>query len=113
MPTTGFIIRTPRRSFRTEIKVKRFAEAVAAVHKKHGASAPLPVGDLSYLGGGRMWPYRSHRDSRVIDVGYYFKDGEPRRCFKRARPKSLDAARTWTLFKTLLASGDLAPILVV
>ena len=111
-PTTGFTIRTPRRSFGTEITVKRFAEAVAAVRKKHGPSAKLPVGDLSYLGGGRMRPHRSHRDGRDIDVGYYFKDGEPRKWFKRARPESLDAARTWTLFKTMLDSGDLEYIFV-
>ena len=38
--------------------------------------APLEVRDLSREGGGRLWPHKSHRNGRDVDVGIYVYNDE-------------------------------------
>ncbi|MFT5430466.1 MAG: murein endopeptidase [Myxococcota bacterium] len=109
---SGFTVRTPKRAYGTKKAIRLFKKAVASVRKKFRKTATLPVGDLSYRGGGRMRPHRSHRDGRDMDVGYYFKDGRSRNWFAKARAKTLDVPRTWALFKALIATREVEFIFV-
>jgi len=102
----GFRTRTDKRSYGTATAVKVFTEAVAAVRHAHPKAVDLPVGDLSYRGGGRMRPHRSHRDGRDMDVGYYFRDGRQRTHLAKVRAKTLDAKLTWALFDAMLKTGE-------
>lgn len=108
----GLWVRSPKRSFGTRKTVTLFRRAVQKVRKRFPGTAELMVGDLSYRGGGRMRPHRSHRDGRDIDAAYWLRDGRPRRWFARARYKTLDVARTWALFETLIATGEVEYIFV-
>lgn len=108
----GLRVRNSKRAFGTRTAVDVIANSVQVVLKQHPKTVDLPVGDLSWRGGGRMRPHRSHRDGRDIDVGYYFNDGKQRRHFRKANRKSLDAARTWALFQAMLDTGTVEYIFV-
>jgi murein endopeptidase len=105
-------VRKAERAFGTPKAVHLFKQAVWAVHKEFGGAHRLPVGDLSYRGGGPIKPHRSHRDGRDIDVGYYFKDGRFRKWFGKPKTAHLDVARQWALFKTLIDTGEVEYLFV-
>ena len=70
---------SPKRAFGHSHTLELFRRGVRAVVEAFKDTPALPVGDVSYRGGGRMRPHRSHKDGRDIDAGYYFKDGRARR----------------------------------
>lgn len=98
------MITRPKRNWGTQETVNAIRTAVAAVHAKHGESQKLVVGDLSLPGGGRFPPHKSHQSGRDADIGYYFKDIEPTGLM-RARPGTIDPARSWTFLESLLKDG--------
>ena len=101
----GIVVRNGVRAWGTERAVRVFAQAVETVRTRFAGTVDLPVGDLSYRGGGKMRPHRSHRDGRDIDVGYYLNNGRGPRFYK-ATSKTIDVERTWALFKSMLQTRE-------
>lgn len=91
-----------RSNYGTDETVRAIARAVDAVQRRHPGGHPLVVGDISRRQGGPFRPHKSHQSGRDADIGYYFRDGAPE-ALKRATPRTLDVARTWTFLESLLA----------
>lgn len=122
----GIYIRKPIRAFGTENTVRLFRAAALEVRETFPNTPVVVVGDLSYRGGGRMRPHRSHRDGRDIDVSYYLERDRPpiagllpgtegarhRRHFARARASTLDVPRTWALLHHMLQTDEVEYIFV-
>jgi len=94
-------------NFGTEELVTVISKAVAAVNARFPNTPVMTVGDLSREGGGFLSGHQSHQAGRDADLGFYMADGRARRTFEVATPKSIDAARMWTLLEAMLASGEL------
>ncbi len=117
-PNAGWLVRAERlpgtkriktrshTNYGTEEAVVAISDAVDAVHAKFPKTSRLFVGDLSGKGGGRLKRHLSHQSGRDADIGYFFKKDQPDR-FKRARAKSLDAARTWVMLESMLADDKI------
>jgi len=113
-PNAGWLVRAERlvqsariksrshTNYGTEECVHAIEAAVDAVHAKHPKTPRLFVGDISGKGGGRLKRHLSHQSGRDVDIGYYFKKDQPDR-FVKARARTLDVARTWTLLESMLA----------
>ena len=108
----GVWVRNPKRAFGRKATIDLFLAAVETVRTTFSGTPDLMVGDISFQHGGRMRPHRSHRDGRDIDAGFYFRNGRARRYFAKPRGRSLDLARTWTLFNALIATGQVEFIFV-
>ncbi len=108
----GVHVRVAERAYGTEKAIRLFKQAVAKVKVAIPGTPDLMVGDLSFHGGGRMKPHRSHRDGRDMDVSYYFKDGKARKWFERATLKNLDVKRTWAFISALLDTGEVQYIFI-
>jgi murein endopeptidase len=91
-----------RSNYGTDETVRAIAAAVDAVQRRHPGGHPLVVGDISRRQGGPFRPHKSHQSGRDADIGYYFREGAPAG-LKRATPRTLDVARTWTFLESLLA----------
>ena len=94
-------------NFGTQELVTVISRAVAAVNARFPKTPVLTVGDLSREGGGFLSGHQSHQAGRDADLGFYMADGRARRTFEKATPKSIDAARMWTLLEAMLDSGEL------
>ncbi len=102
LPSNDRVMSRRRRNFGTPEMVNAILLGVNAVHRKHGSSHRIYVGDLSWKDGGRLSRHKSHQSGRDADIGYYFKRGKNQKCLARATRSTLDAGRTWTFIQTLL-----------
>ncbi len=98
-------------NYATEEAIEAIQTAVDAVHGAHPNTQQLFVGDLSRKGGGRLKRHLSHQSGRDADISYFFKGTQPG-VFKKATPRSIDLARTWTFIESLVAD-DKVEILFV
>lgn len=64
----------------------------------------LRVGDISRRRGGYLRPHRSHQSGCDADVGYYYKGDQG--WYTKATEDNLDLERNWTLFRALMAGGN-------
>jgi hypothetical protein len=85
--------------------VDMLREAAAVVQQQSPMAPRLLIGDLSKEGGGCLPPHKSHRGGLDVDVGYYFRGAYEPRYLVDARPRTIDADRSWQLLKALLLSG--------
>ena len=90
----------------------RTLEALGAALAEAFPGSVLVVGDISWEGGGRFPPHKSHREGLDADLGL-FRTGEPWKLrFTNTGPDELDAERTWWLVHRLIESGRVERILV-
>ena len=108
----GIDVQNEERAYGLGKTVRLLAHAVGEVRRRFALTPDVVVGDLSFRGGGRMRPHRSHRRGLDADVGYYFKDGRPRRWFIAPKGKELDVARQWALFEALIKTGEVEYLFV-
>jgi penicillin-insensitive murein endopeptidase len=84
--------------------------AISAVNRAFPDTPPLHVGHISGPRGGPLSPHKSHQSGRDVDLAYYYmNDG---RWYQRATEANLDAARTWTLIRTLVTETDVEFFLI-
>ena len=105
-------VRNDKKAFGTQKAIRLFRAAVWKVRRQFKNTHRVPVGNLSYRGGGPIKPHRSHKDGRDVDAGYYFKDGRFRKWFGKPKQAHLDVARQWALFKHLINTGEVEFIFV-
>lgn len=100
----GFFIRDPRRSWGTELTVRRLKETAAAYAKRFPEAPPIRYCDLSRRWGGRFRPHVSHRTGRDVDIDLILK--RPRKTWVKASGSMIHAERMWFFVSSLVASGD-------
>ncbi len=82
-------------------------QAGAAVHREHGDSPKLHIGDISLRDGGPFPPHWSHQSGCDVDLGYYLRKKHDHTTMGLATRRKLDVARTWTFLESLLLSGNI------
>ena len=86
--------------------------AFRAYGETHPDGPDIRLGEISRRTGGRVKPHVSHRSGRDVDIGYVMKPSplDEEHYWRRASAKTLDAAKTWTLIKSLIATGQVQRI---
>lgn len=98
-------------SWATDETIGFIVNAIEAVEARYPGSPRLVIGDLSNPRGGRIDRHRSHQTGRDADLGLYYRSGEPT-TFRAARPKDLDAERTWAFVRALITESDVERIFI-
>jgi penicillin-insensitive murein endopeptidase len=104
-------LRDPRESWATDETIGFVITAIEAVEARYPGSPRLVIGDLSNPDGGRIDRHRSHQAGRDADIGLYYRAGTAQD-FRTARPKELDATRTWALVRALVTDTDIERIFI-
>lgn len=112
---SGYWVRTAGRSWAANKTIRLLTKVLPRVKKRWPKAPELMVGDLSREGGGHFPPHASHQNGLDVDIAYYHlkakKKKHPRH-FKVATPSTLDAKKTWYLFKAFLDTGEVDYIFV-
>jgi murein endopeptidase len=97
-----FKVRNPKRSYGTKQAIHTLKVA-AERFSKRAPGTSIRVGDMSWLGGGRMRPHASHRKGLDVDLGYFRKaTAQVPYFFYHTTHKTVDAVRTWALVEELM-----------
>ncbi len=116
----GYWVRNDKRSWGANKTIRLLTKVLPRVKKRWPKSPDLMVGDLSHKGGGHMRPHASHQNGLDADIAYYHlsnKKGKKRKRsrrshFKVATGATLDARKTWYLFKAFMDTGEVDYIFV-
>lgn len=100
----GYRVRNPVRAWGTAKTVRLLSEVLPVVARELPGTHDLRVGDLSWRGGGKIRPHRSHRKGLDADVSYFTLGDRPDYWLIQTTTRDLDLARTWRLVKALLAT---------
>jgi penicillin-insensitive murein endopeptidase len=101
----------PDNAWATAETVASLKHALEVAYERLPAGTPKAyVGDLSSRWGGPLPPHRSHQSGRDVDIGYFRVD--PENWFANASARTLDAARTWVLVRTLVTQTDVEVIFI-
>jgi penicillin-insensitive murein endopeptidase len=98
-------------SWATDETIEFIVNAIESVEARYPGSPRLVIGDLSNPQGGRIDRHRSHQAGRDADLGFYYRTGESLG-FRSARPKDLDAPRTWAFVRALVTESDVDRIFI-
>lgn len=97
---------------------KNTIAALLTAFRAYGTTHPdgpqIRLGEISRRTGGRVQPHVSHRSGRDVDIGYVMKPSplDEEHYWRRATAKTMDAAKTWTLVKELIATGQVQRIFI-
>lgn len=117
----GYWVRSQKKSWADNKTVRILTKVLPRVRRRWPKSPDIMVGDLSLEGGGRMRPHASHQNGLDADIAYYHKTDRKKKrpkkgykikSFKVATAKTLDARKTWFLFKALMDTGEVDYIFV-
>lgn len=109
----GLQVRSKARAYGTE-RTTRLIRAALADVKARWPDAPQAIaGDLSQRGGGRIRPHASHQSGRDADISYYYRGNVQLPNLYPITYETLDAVKTWHLFKTLIDTGKVEYIFAV
>ncbi len=101
----GYVRKHPHTAWGTRQTVDTLRAILAQVHRRFPHAPPLVVGDLSRKWGGRFRPHVSHKWGNDVDIGIPLTVDAPTDRFTRARPSTMDMARTWELIRAAIATG--------
>jgi penicillin-insensitive murein endopeptidase len=104
-------LREPDEAWATDETIGFIVTAIEAVEARYPGSPRLVIGDLSHPRGGRIDRHRSHQAGRDADIGFYYRRGEAD-TFRAARPKDIDAARSWAFVRALVTETDVERIFI-
>jgi penicillin-insensitive murein endopeptidase len=99
-------LREASETWATDETIDFVMAAIETVEARYPGSPRVVIGALSHAGGGRLDRHRSHQAGRDADIGFYYRGGEAD-TFRIARPRDLDAARTWALVRALVTETDI------
>lgn len=103
--TVDLRLRRPHLAWGKPLLVEMLRVAAEVVQNQSPLAPKLLIGDLSKEGGGCLPPHKSHRGGLDVDVGYYFRGAFEAPHLVDARPRTIDADRSWQLLKALLLTG--------
>jgi penicillin-insensitive murein endopeptidase len=95
----------------TQETIDAIRTVLAKVHEIFPDSPPLLVGDISDEDGGRLKRHQSHQGGRDVDLGLFFKSGQPQH-FVAGTAANLDLAKNWVLIRSLVTCTDVETILL-
>ena len=99
------------RSFGTHKTISSMLAALRVYGERYPDGPRVGIGEFSKLRGGRIYPHRSHRTGRDVDVGYVKLGDDPKRTgFRATTQKNFDAERNWVLIYALLQTGNVQSI---
>lgn len=101
----------PRATYALQEVVDFVTTAINTVAAEHPGSPRLRVNHISAKDGGYLRPHSSHQNGRDVDLAFYYTS-DIRGGFRGKREHHLDAARNWTLVRTLATETDVQVILV-
>lgn len=104
-PGVGYRVRSSSRAFGTLTTVNAIRSGVARVVARYIDVPALVVRDLSFEGGGRMSPHRSHQNGLDADISYYRTDCSDECSYDAFPPEELDVEFQWYLFRTWIDEG--------
>lgn len=110
--SSGYYIRTPDRSYATNLTVTVLMDTTNKLMKKHSDAPKIVVGDLSKKGGGALKPHKSHQSGRDADLGYYHKGNRQLDNFTAMNRHNLDVEKTWDFVTLLIDSGKVDYIFI-
>lgn len=99
----------PERSYGRPEVVLHLTKTFARMATLYPDAHPALVGSLSKPGGGRIGHHKSHRAGRDVDIGYYWKHGQPEQ-WGRPRVDEIDYERVWVLIDLLQRTGHVGAI---
>jgi LysM repeat protein len=104
-------IKRPHLAWGTSGSIRAIEQAVAQYRKRHRNAPRVHIGDISRRGGGTLEPHLSHRAGLDVDVGYVLlgSDGQRTR-FSGVTRTNLDVARTWSLIRAFIDTGNVEVI---
>lgn len=112
-PSKHIHIKRPRAAYGTDKTIRLFEQAIGNYTRRHRGAHKVLVGDLSRKGGGKFSPHVSHRTGRDIDLGYVIKGGyQGRTRFGGVTDETLDVAKTWSLIKSFIDTGEVVYVFV-
>ncbi len=112
-PGEGYIRLFPHRTFGTYYTVSEIVRVLDRYHALYPDASPLIVGDISFRGGRRIRPHRSHRTGRDVDITYPRHNEPPAyNRFHHIRRKDFDVERTFWLLKDFIDGGNVEYIFV-
>lgn len=93
--------------------IKQLDTVLTRWAKEFPDAPEILVGNLSARFGGPLSPHKTHQSGRDVDLSYVAKwDGESPVTWQGMGPENLDAARTWSLLKMLVAHADVEVIFI-
>ncbi|MGH1345419.1 MAG: penicillin-insensitive murein endopeptidase [Nannocystales bacterium] len=110
-PGRHYVVKWEAGAWGTGKTVRVIQSAVASYKRKQPGGPKVHIGDISKRGGGKFRPHLSHQHGRDVDIGYVLegKYAHEKR-FHTAVNGNLDIARTWTLIKAFVDSGEVTYI---
>lgn len=102
------------RGYGAKHTISALLTAFRAYGETHPDGPQIRIGEISKRTGGRVRPHVSHRSGRDVDIGYVMKPSplDEEHYWRRATAKTMDAAKTWTLVKELVATGQVQRIFI-
>ena len=96
--------RKPRdRVYGTRLTVSALVSASDEYIQRYPAGPPVTIGDLSKRKGRHLFPHRSHRSGRDVDIGYIQNEGVP--MWSQMNAERMNVEKTWFFTQRLIASG--------
>lgn len=110
-PGRHYVVKWEGGAWGTGKTIRVIQSAVATYKRKLPGGPKVHIGDISKRGGGKFRPHLSHQHGRDVDIGYVLegKYAHEKR-FHTAVNGNLDIARTWTLIKAFVDSGEVTYI---
>jgi murein endopeptidase len=102
------------RAFGARHTITALLTAFRAYGDAHPDGPDIRLGEISRRTGGRAHPHVSHRSGRDVDIGYVMKPSpnDEVHYWRRATARTIDGPKTWTLIKSLLATGRVQRIFI-
>jgi len=100
----GYHVRNPDRAWGTFLTLTRMVDVFSAYVEQFPDAPSVQVHDISVRWGGYLWPHRSHRQGRDVDIVFpvYAKYASS----NLITAKTIDMERAWFLVKSFIETGD-------
>jgi LysM repeat protein len=97
---SGYDVRNPARASGTPATVAALQWGMSRLAARHPDGTNLVVGDLSFPGGGRMPPHKSHQNGLDADICLLTTESRSACVWRVVGADELDTERMWYLFKS-------------
>jgi murein endopeptidase len=102
---------SPEKTWGTDETINYLKVAIQSVAEQFPGGDKVRVNHIGRREGGYLRPHRSHQSGRDVDVGFYYKAGQPG-ARVRDRGSYMDLARNWAFIRAITTMTDVQMILV-
>jgi LysM repeat protein len=108
----GYMVRNPDRAWGTFLTVTRLMDLMEDYHQAYPKDPRVRIHDISRRRGGYLFPHRSHRLGRDVDIVYPVRARFRGVKYSKIKVHMVDLGRTWFMIKRLLQTKDVTFIFV-